>query len=89
MKLKKDFYKITKNKKAFFWGASYALGDVFRANIISKENIKGIIDKDKTKTKYYTYTIYSPEQLAELNPEIIIASAPNHKSLKQEKENTL
>ncbi len=69
-----------KNKKALLWGASNYLEDLIRHYNLNCQEIIGIIDRDpqKTGTKLGKYTIYTPDDLKALKPDIIIPTAINH-----------
>ena len=71
--------KQNKDKKILFWGASLFLKNFLKKYKIKNPNIIGIIDKDSTKhgTKFSNYTVYSPEDIENLEPDIIIISIIN------------
>lgn len=79
--------KKYKNKKIAFWGASMFIRNFFNKYKVKNKNIIGIIDKDSTKQgdKYSSYTIYSPDEIENLNPDIIIISIINF-SYERQKE---
>lgn len=76
-----NIYKnLLKNKKIMFWGASLFLEEYITKYNIKNKNILGIIDKNE-KRKGETicgYKIYSPEEIKDLNPDIIILSIKNN-----------
>ena len=73
----------TRYNRTVFWGASLFLKDVLETNKLKYTNIVGIIDKDKTKQGQYIerYKIFSPEEIEELNPSVIIFSIKHHSSI--------
>lgn len=80
-------FKKYKTKKIAFWGASMFIRNFFNKYKVKNKNIIGIIDKDSTKQgdKYSSYTIYSPDEIENLNPDIIIISIINF-SYERQKE---
>ena len=67
--------KANSNKRIAFWGASLFLNDFINSNIKLKR-IAGIIDKDETKwgKKIGKYTIYSPNEIDKLKPDVVAFS---------------
>lgn len=68
------------SKKIVFWGASFFLQEFLKKHKLHNKNIIGIIDKNSERwnKKLYDYTIYPPEELAELKPEILICTIKNN-----------
>lgn len=80
-----------RNKKALLWGASNYLEELINHYNLNCQEISGIIDRDPQKTgkKLGKYTIYAPDALKALKPEIIIPTAINHTQIVECIENTL
>ena len=68
------------SKKIVFWGASIFLHNFLKEYKINRKNVLGIVDKNSERhlKKLYNYTIYPPEKLAELKPDIVICSIKNN-----------
>lgn len=68
------------NKKIVLWGASLYLADLLKKNKRMANNILGIIDSNSSRhyKKFYGCTIYPPEKLAELQPELVISTIKNN-----------
>lgn len=79
--------KKYKDKKIAFWGASIFLKRFLSRYKIKNLNIVGIIDKDNSKKgiKYSDYTVYTPDRIKEMSPEVIIISIVNF-SYERQKE---
>jgi hypothetical protein len=78
-----EFISNYQNKKICFWGAGLMAVE-FASNVHLKSlNILGFIDKDPFKKgkKIKDYTIYSPEDLEKLNPDILVFTfKPNERT---------
>ena len=70
---------MVKNKKVMFWGASIFIKNFLKKYNIKSTNIIGLIDKDCSKKgqKYSNYSIYSPEDIHNLSPDVVIISIIN------------
>lgn len=75
-----------KDKNILFWGASLYLENFIKENNLSDYNIIGIIDKHaKHKCKLMNYRLYAPEEIKELNADLIISTVFNsNKEVHQE-----
>lgn len=67
------------NKKIVFWGASIYLENFIKKYKIKNKNILGIIDKNPEKTgkKIGDFTIYNPEALSKLKPDVVVITIVN------------
>ena len=67
-------------KKIMFWGGSYFLHDLLKKYNIKNKNVLGIIDMNQQRhyKKMGNYTIYPPDKLAELKPDIVICTVLNN-----------
>ena len=69
-----------KFKKTVFWGASLFLKDLILSKKLKKHKILGIVDNDSSKwgERIGCFQIYSPRDLKELKPEIVIFAVKNY-----------
>jgi hypothetical protein len=68
-----------KNKKIVFYGAGYHFLTMHSCFDLSKLNIIGIADiKFGGQGEYLGYKSYSPFEISELNPDIVLITIPNH-----------
>jgi len=72
--------KINKEKDILLWGASLFLEDFINKYKIENKNIIGIIDGNPKRlhTKIRNYTIYSPKEIKDLKPKLIISTIKNN-----------
>lgn len=81
--LKNKFYKQIKNlksKKVLLWGASLFLTEALKNYSFKYKNILGVIDKNPTRKGQFieSLEIFSPEDIKNLNPDIIIVTIENN-----------
>lgn len=71
------------NKKFFVWGASLFMEDLLKKYPCGFFNIAGFIDIDKNKQgqKFCEYRIYSPDELPDLHPDVIVSGVINNPKL--------
>jgi glycosyltransferase involved in cell wall biosynthesis len=75
-----EFVKKHKDKKICLYGASLFLNNISKCYDLSALNIVGIIDKNEKKWGQTcdNYTIFSPDKINELNPDVILNIIINH-----------
>ena len=77
--------KSSQNKRVILWGASNYLKHLIKHQNLNSKNIIGIIDRDKNKTgtKLGKYTIYSPDDITHLKPDLIVSTVVNRPRMKK------
>ena len=77
---------LNNNKRIVFWGASIFLECFISKYKISNENIIGIIDKNPAKHNKFIgkYLCYPPENLKDLNADIVIITIVNFSKSNQQ-----
>ena len=68
------------HKKVVLWGASLYLANLLKENTKMPNNILGIIDSNSALhyKEFYGCTVYPPEKITELKPNIVISTVKNN-----------
>lgn len=75
-----EFMQEYKSKKIIFWGASLFLQELIEKKNLEGFNIIGVVDKNEEKRgeKIGRYLIYSPNDLKNLDADVVLFSIKHH-----------
>lgn len=82
---KRRLQKTAKKRRAVLWGASLFISKIIEKYGLKTNDILGIIDvsPEKWGKKIGNYTIFAPEQLLNLEPDLVISAVLGQPKMKQ------